>query len=237
MKKAIILGASSGIGKGVAQLLVINKYKVGITGRRTDLLEKIKQENPDFIIKSFDVSDTKSTIDNLEELTAELGGLDLLIISSGTGDLNENLNFDTEKRTIDTNAIGFTNAACWAFNFFRKQKYGHIAAITSVAGLRGNRQAPSYNATKAYQINYLEALRQKAKHLKMPIIITDIRPGFVKTDMAKGDGQFWTATVDKASKQIYKAIKAKKQVVYITGRWQLLGIILKLIPRFVYNKL
>lgn len=237
MKKAIILGASSGIGKGLAQLLVMNNYKVAITGRRRELLEKIKKENAAIIIKPFDISDTKSVNDNLEELTAELGGLDLFIISSGTGDLNEDLSFDTEKRTIDTNVTGFTCAACWAFNYFRKQKSGHLAAITSVAGLRGSRQAPSYNATKAYQINYLEALRQKAKHLKMPIIVTDIRPGFVKTDMAKGDGQFWVATVEKASKQIFKAIKAKKQIVYITRRWQLIGFVFKIIPRFIYNKL
>ncbi|OFY97777.1 MAG: oxidoreductase, partial [Bacteroidetes bacterium RIFCSPLOWO2_12_FULL_31_6] len=207
MKKAIIIGATSGIGKELAKLLVSNNYKVGITGRRTELLVELKKEKTNsFFIKPFDIRDTETTVQKLEELITELGGLDLLVISSGTGDLNNNLDFEIEKRTIDTNVIGFTCIADWAFRFFEKQKHGHLVAISSIAGLRGNKKAPSYNATKAYQINYLEALRQKVNYLKMPITITDVRPGFVNTAMAKGDGQFWVAPVEKASKQIFNAI-------------------------------
>ncbi|MFZ4464357.1 MAG: SDR family NAD(P)-dependent oxidoreductase, partial [Bacteroidales bacterium] len=170
-------------------------------------------------------------------LVAELGGLDLLFISSGTGDFNDNLDFSIEKHTIDTNVLGFTCVAGWAFNFFTNQKHGHLAAISSVAGLRGNRSVPSYNATKAFQINYLEALRQKAKHLKIPVTVTDIRPGFVETAMAKGDGQFWIATVDKATKQIFHALERKKKVVYITKRWWLVAKILKHIPPLIYDRM
>src|SRR5687768_9502434 len=109
MKKAIIIGATSGIGKGLARLLVDNDYKVGITGRRTELLKDLKSEKTDsYYIKAFSIIDTKVVEEILGELTKELGGLDLLIISSGTGDLNENLNFEIEKRTIDTNVVGFT---------------------------------------------------------------------------------------------------------------------------------
>ncbi len=170
-------------------------------------------------------------------MTTELGGLDLLVISSGTGDINDNLDFAIEKQTIDTNVLGFTCVADWTFNYFEKHKFGHLVAISSVGGLRGSRQAPSYNATKAFQINYLEALRQKATFLKMPIIVTDIRPGFVDTDMAKGEGQFWVASVDKASRQIFSAIKAKKKIAYVTKRWGLIATILKRIPRPIYDRM
>ncbi len=238
MKKAIIIGATSGIGKGLAKLLVENGYKVGITGRRSKLLDELKKENPNsFVIKTFDIADTKSSVEKLEELTTELGGLDLLVISSGTGDINDNLDFAIEKQTIDTNVLGFTCVADWTFNYFEKHKFGHLVAISSVGGLRGSRQAPSYNATKAFQINYLEALRQKATFLKMPIIVTDIRPGFVDTDMAKGEGQFWVASVDKASRQIFSAIKAKKKIAYVTKRWGLIATILKRIPRPIYDRM
>jgi short-subunit dehydrogenase len=238
MKKAIIVGATSGIGKELARYLSENHYKVGITGRRTALLTELKQANPDaFCISTFDITNTETSPLHLEKLVAELGGLDLLFISSGTGDFNDNLDFAIEKRTIDTNVLGFTCVADWAFNFFEKQKHGHLAAISSVAGLRGNRSVPSYNATKAFQINYLEGLRQKAKRLKIPVTVTDIRPGFVETAMAKGDGQFWIATVEKATKQIFKAIKQKKKVVYITKRWWLVAKILKHIPPFIYDRL
>ena len=238
MKKAIIIGATSGIGKGLAQKLANENYVVGITGRRSELLNELKSQNPNvFHPKTFDIIDTKKIVENLENLTKELGGLDLLIISSGTGDLNENLDYEIEKRTIETNITGFTCIANWAFNYFEDQKAGHLVAITSVGGLRGSRIAPAYNTSKAYQINYLEGLRQKAQKLKKPIFVTDIRPGFVDTAMAKGEGQFWVASVEKATSQIYNAIKRKKKIAYITKRWRFIGIILKRIPRQVYDRM
>jgi len=238
MNKAIVIGATSGIGKELAKVLADNSYKVGIAGRRAELLDELRKENPNFFItKTFDLADTKLCVAKLEELTTELGGLDLLVISSGIGDLNNNLDFAIEKRTIDTNVLGFTCVANWTFNYFEKQKFGHLVAISSVGGLRGSRQAPSYNATKAFQINYLEALRQKSVFLKMPIHVTDIRPGFVDTEMAKGEGQFWVATVDKAARQIYTAIQRKKKIAYVTKRWKLVATILKRIPRPIYDRM
>ena len=238
MKKAIIIGATSGIGKGLAKILVDNNYKVGITGRRTELLDELKSQNPkSYYTRTFDITDTKIIVENLDALTTELGGLDLLIISSGTGDLNEKLDFKIEKRTIETNVTGFTCIANWTFKYFENQKSGHLVAISSVGGFRGSRIAPAYNATKSYQINYLEALRQKATNLKQQIYVTDVRPGFVDTDMAKGEGQFWIATVEKATQQIFEAVKRKKKITYVTKRWRLIAIILKLVPRQIYDRM
>ncbi len=238
MKKAIVLGASSGIGKELALILTKNDFKVGITGRRKELLDEIKSGEPEsFIVKSFDISKTEDLFGNLNELNGELGGCDIIIISSGTGDINDNLDFSIEKMTIDTNVSGFTAIADWAFNYFRGNKSGHFVVISSVAGLRGNRAAPAYNASKAYQINYMEGLRQKAKNLKLPIIVSDIRPGFVDTDMAKGDGKFWVASPAKAARQIYSAIRRKKKVAYITKRYLILAFLLKILPRFFYEKM
>jgi short-subunit dehydrogenase len=238
MRKVIIVGASSGIGRGLAELLMENNYKVGITGRKEKLLDELKQINPNsFLIKVFDATDTISSIKKMEELISELGGLDLLIISSGTGDLNETLDFEIERKAIDLNVTGFTNIINWTFNYLEKQGYGHIAAITSVAGLRGSRVAPSYNATKSYQINYLEGLRQKAKKLKKPIFVTDIRPGLVDTDMAKGEGLFWVMPVKKVAKQILRGIKNKSKVIYVTKRWGIIGRLLKILPRTIYDRM
>lgn len=238
MKKVIVIGATSGIGKGLAKILAENNCKVGITGRRTELLDELKSKNPDsFFERTIDITDTKIIVENLNELTKELGGLDLLIISSGTGDLNEKLDFEIEQRTIQTNVTGFTCVANWAFNYFEDQKSGHLVAISSVGGLRGSRIAPAYNATKSYQIRYLEGLRQKATKLKNRIFVTDVRPGFVDTAMAKGEGQFWVASVDKATNQIFDAIKKKKKIVYVTKRWEIIGTILKRIPRQIYDRM
>jgi len=238
VKNAIIIGATSGIGKGLASLLVSNGYKVGITGRRLELLKEIKSEDPDlYFIKNFDIKDTKVSLEKLEELANDLGGLDLLIISSGTGDLNDSLDFEIEKNTIETNVTGFTAIAGWAFKYFERQECGHLVAISSIGGLRGSWQAPSYNATKSYQINYLEGLRQKANRVRSRIYITDIRPGLVDTEMAKGEGLVQVMPVEKTVRQIFKAIKKKKRIAYVTKRWGVFAVLLKLIPGVIYDRM
>ena len=237
MNRAIIIGATSGIGKELAMLLVRDGFKVGITGRREILLNELHSLYPDqFIKKSFDISSADNSIE-LSGLVRQLGGLDLLILSSGTGDLNEELDFEIEKKTILTNVIGFTEIIDWSYQYFQKQKYGHIVAISSIAGIKGGRNAPSYNATKAYQINYLEGIRQKAHKQKLSIYVTDIRPGFVDTDMAKGEGKFWVASKGKAAQQIYSLIKRKKPVGYITKRWKIFALMLKIMPTWIHKRL
>ncbi len=238
MKKAIIIGASSGIGRQLAQILCENNYIVGLTGRRIDLLIELSSEHPkNYYTKTIDVTETTFTINKLEELTKELGGLDLLIISSGIGEINEKLDFDIEHQTIQTNVIGFTNVADWGLNYFIKQGFGHLVGISSIGGLRGSKQAPAYNASKAYQINYLEGLNQKVSSLKKPIFVTDVRPGLVDTNMAKGEGLFWVMPLEKVSKQIFDAITNKKKVAYVTNRWRIIAFALKNIPRSIYRKM
>ena len=237
MKKAIIIGATSGIGNELAKTLVQNGYKVGITGRRKPELEKLQKSNPDnYVISSFDCTKVNNS-KKLDELTELIDGLDLLILSSGTGDLNENLDFEIENKTNSLNVNAFTEIVDWAFNYFEKQGKGHLVAISSIAGLRGSRISPAYNASKAYQINYLEGLRQKATKTKKPIYITDIRPGFVDTDMAKGEGKFWVASKEKATQQIFEIIKRKKNIGYVTKRWWIVAKLLSWIPNGIYKKM
>jgi len=238
MKKAIVVGASSGIGHQLAILLAANGYKVGITGRRDQLLLNLQSTNPEqFVVSVFDATDVENIPQYLSQLSKELGGLDLLVLSSGTGKVNEALDAKIEQDTNALNVAGFSAIAGWAFDFFQMQAFGHFAAITSIAGIRGSRQAPSYFASKAYQISYLEGLRQKAKHTRLPIYITDIRPGFVDTAMAAGENLFWIASVEKAASQIYKAIEHKRDVVYVTKRWRLIGFLFWILPKFIHKRL
>ena len=237
MKKAIIIGATSGIGRVLAQILAGNDYKVGITGRRKEKLETLRDTSPEkFVVNAYDCT-KQNNAEKLTALTCELGGLDILILSSGTGDINEKLDFKIEHRTNKLNVLAFTEIVDWAFNYFEKQAKGHLVVISSIAGIRGSRMAPAYNASKAYQINYLEGLRQKAKKSGLKITITDIRPGFVDTDMAKGDGQFWVASKEKAAAQTYNLIRRKKDIGYVTKRWRLIAIVLKILPNWLYKRM
>ena len=238
MKKCIIVGASSGIGQSLAKVLLDDNFIIGITGRREALLNNLKDKCPDRVfVKRMDVQDLTTIESICNELVNQLGGLDLMIISSGIGEENPNLNFNIEHDVIKTNVQGFTCVSDWAMRYFKQQGYGHLVNISSIAGIRGNGVAPSYNATKAYQINYLEGLRINVKDFGSKIIITDVRPGFVNTAMAKGDGLFWVASVQKAANQIYSAIQDKKEVVYVSKRWRLIGIFLKGIPFSILKRI
>jgi len=237
MKKAIVVGASSGIGNELAKILCQNGYQVGVTGRREALLEKLKEQDPEsFFVSAYDCT-LASNAQKLDAFAGLLGSLDLLVFSSGTGDLNTELKLDIETQTNALNVQAFTEVVNWGFQYFKNQSSGHLVVISSIAGIRGSGVAPSYNASKAYQINYLEGLRQKITKSKIALHITDIRPGFVKTKMAKGDGQFWVAPKQKAALQIFRGIQSKKAILYVTKRWRIIAWILRLIPRSVYRKM
>lgn len=228
MKKAIVIGATSGIGRALSLLLTEQGYLVGITGRRQALLEEMVRIHPEqFVPSAFDVTELKAE-EHLTDLVEKLGGVDVIVYSSGVGEFNKHLDFAIEKQMIDTNVTAFTQVADWAFTFFQQQGTGCFASITSMAGMIGSRHAPAYNASKAYQINYLKGLRQKARKYKLAIGMTDLRTGFVDTAMAKASGKFWVATPEKAARQILNAIEQKTAVAFITKRWKIVGFFLRL---------
>ncbi|MBI5025300.1 MAG: SDR family NAD(P)-dependent oxidoreductase [Nitrospirae bacterium] len=238
MKKAVIIGATSGIGKELAKVLSQSNYIVGLAGRRVELLAELQKEIPSITyFKRIDVTKTKEAMNLLEDLINEMGGMDLTVISSGVGFLNPDLNWEQEKETIDVNVSGFAAMVNVAIKQFLKQGSGHLVGISSIAAIRGNGDAPAYNASKAFVSNYLEGIRQKIIKLGTNIIVTDIQPGYVDTSMAKGGKLFWVASPEKAAWQIYKAIKHKKKHVYITKRWRLIAWLLKVVPDWIYNKL
>lgn len=237
MKKALIIGGTSGIGEGLAELLVVHQYRVGITGIEQEKIEQLQHLTHAYVFVKY-LDGTKGNISlALDEFTELLCGLDLLVFSAGIGNLDKNLGHKIENKANELNVLAFTEIADWGFKYFEKQEHGHFVAITSIAGLFGCWKAPAYHAAKAYQIKYLESLRQKALKAKMPICITDVRPGFVKTPMTIGKKMVWAATTEKAAKQIFALIKKKKCHGYVTKRWRIVVLIIKMLPTWVRIRL
>lgn len=233
----LIFGATSGIGKELARLYVADKHHVIITGRRIEKLQEIQTEQPNsYTIKQHDVTDYIATEILFKEVIAQHKTIDVVIYSSGVGEANYKLDWEKEVPTLETNIMGAVRVFTEAYPLFRKQGYGHLVSISSVAGVRGNRHIPAYFASKAFQNNYLESLWLKGKRSKANISVTDIIPGFVDTEMAKGT-TFWMASTEKATKQIYKAIKKKKKRAYITKRWRLVAFMMRIMPSWLLLKI
>lgn len=236
------MGASSGIGKELAKRYVENGWLVGITGRRNELLNEFQKKHPEQIFtECFDVRGNDN-ITHVQSLINKLEGLDLLIYNSGYGDPSETLEWELDKTTYETNVKGFIEIVHFAFNYFVRQGHGHIAATSSLASIRGSSWAPAYSASKAFMSVYMEGLHMKAKKIArksntpVDIFITDIQPGFVNTKLAKGNGQFWVAPVEKVGRQIINAIDKKKWRVYVTRRWWLIAQLMKWAPGWLYHR-
>jgi short-subunit dehydrogenase len=238
MKSAIVIGASSGIGRELTILLDRQGYRLGIAARRTELLETLAAEceqRPR--IEPMDVSSPEQAVQSLQRLIRELAPVELIVLSAGTGAINQELDWQVELQSVAVNVQGFTALADIAMQHLLEQKSGHLVGITSLAALRGSDAAPAYYASKAYQSNYLQGLRKRAVKSRSPITVTEIQPGLVQTAMAIGDGLFWVAPVEKAAAQILKAIQKRRPQAYITRRWRLIAWLLKWLPDFVYNRL
>ena len=237
MRKAIIIGASSGIGMQLAKIMASVDFEIGLTGRRIELLEKLASELPCKVhTKYMDIADTQEAMKALSDLIDEMGIVDLIFVSSGIGHVNYDLDWQLEQDTINTNVSGVTAIVNTAIKYFMKRKSGHLAVMSSVASLRGSAECPAYNGSKAYISNYIEGMRCKVKKQDLKITVTDIKAGLIDTAMAKGEGLFWVMPLEKATKQIYKALLKKKSEVYVTKRWRLIGLILKRMPNSLYHK-
>jgi len=236
-KKAIVVGATSGIGHEVAKELLRKGWKVGAAGRRLPLLEEFKRENPSVEIQQIDITKDEAT-DNLQQLIDKLGGMDLYFHASGIGFQNVNLEMSIELKTAETNVVGFTRMVDFAFDYFRNNGGGHIAVISSIAGTKGLGVAPAYSATKRFQNTYLDALEQLAHLQKLKISFTDIRPGFVDTGLLS-DGEKYPMLLraDKVAKSIVQAVENGKRRKVIDWRYATLTFFWSLIPDCVWKRL
>ncbi|HSC25083.1 MAG TPA: SDR family NAD(P)-dependent oxidoreductase [Candidatus Babeliales bacterium] len=237
-KKVIIIGASSGMGRELAKIMATNGYTVGIAAPQENLLTSLQQEISVKTYKSIiDVSNDNAQ-SKLLELINEMNGVDIMIICAGIGDRNPALDFAIDKKTIDVNVTGFCRMVTASMHYFIQQNSGHLAVISSIAGIRGNDAAPAYNASKAFISNYLQGLRKKIAREKLTITVTDIKPGFVDTAMAHTYRKpFWMISAHRAAHYIFDGIEQKKKIVYVSPIWRIVAWALYIAPDWIYNKI
>ena len=264
LPKAIVIGASSGIGKSIAKKLAQNGYDVGLASRKAEKLKLTAQEieenfiqeinkflpqtdltqtqtqliqQPKTYIKQIDVTKTQEAREKLAELVTEMGGLDLIVISISSFEEIFTGKANRES-TIDVDLKGFWTMADVAKEFFEKQKHGHLVGISSIEAIRGNALCPEYSGSKAFMSTYLEGIRNYFIQNKIPVYVTEIIPGWVDADhtqFSQMPDTYWVAPLKKATDQIYEAIQNKKKKSCITKRWELIKILLEWLPDCIYN--
>lgn len=231
MPGILIVGATSGLGRGVAEIYIRRGWTVGVTGRRRQLLDELVGMGEGRVHAAVCDVTGPDAVGRLAALADAMGGMDLLLLSAGVGRQNPTLDYALELPTLETNVVGWTAIVDWAFGYFQRRGSGHLAAISSIAALRGLAPAPAYSASKAFQAHYLEALRQRAMADGRPIYVTDIRPGFVDTPLLADPKQFfWVLTVEKAVRAIVRAMDKRRGVAVITRRWAMLAPLMRLVP-------
>jgi short-subunit dehydrogenase len=243
-KRAIIIGSTKGLGAAMARRLAREGYSLALAGRSADLMNKLCAEiNPasgEVCARAYihDVKEYDQVPELLQKMITDLGGLDLFIYNSGIllPTTPVTYEFDKDLQTMEVNALG---AIAW-FNavapIFQSLHSGQIVGISSVAGDRGRVGNPAYNASKAALTTYLEALRNRLT--RHGVHVLTVKPGFMDTEMIKSSPRtFWVISPEKAADDIWKAIQARKQMIYTPSRWGLVMLIIRHIPSVIFRRL
>lgn len=244
--KAILIGATSGIGKELARRFIGKGWTVGLCGRRGKELENIMETygTDKVCIAALDVTGEESA-DTLDGLLERFGAPDLFLYVSGVGYQNRELDEDKELRTVRTNCEGMVRMTTHFINYVRKhpetyskEHKAHIAVVTSVAGTAGLGTAPAYSASKKMESTYVSALAQLAAMESYPVFFSDIRPGFVQTGLLREDKSYpLTMTVEKAADCIIRGLERRKRVITFDWRYRTIVFFWRLIPARLWERI
>lgn len=243
-QRAILVGASSGIGASLARKMALEGCLVALLARRGEKLQMLCDSINEVcgetraVWYTHDAANTKEAASLFGKIVREMGGLDIFIYNAGILRPVGLTEFDLQK-DLEMTQVNYLGALAWlnqAAAYFQSLKAGQIVGIGSVAGDRGRVGAPAYNASKAALHTYLEALRNRLTRLGVNVLT--IKPGFVDTDMLKNSPRtFMVISPEQAASGIWKAMRARKQVVYLPLPWALLMLIIRHIPSVIFRRL
>jgi short-subunit dehydrogenase len=242
-KSVLITGASRGLGEGLARQFARRGYKLALTARSVNSLDALKAElqnqSPQICTKALDVSDFATVPLVLRQCAEELGGLDIVVVNAGVGHTTpagKGL-FEQIRETIDTNLSGAIATSEAAIEMFREQGRGQLVGVTSVAAVRGMRGAGAYSASKAGFSKYLQAVR--AETFAEPIIITDLAPGYIDTDMNRAAASRpFLVSADKGTRIMADLIERQVNFSYVPPwPWTLVAQVLKVLPLNVLRRM
>jgi short-subunit dehydrogenase len=243
-RHAIVVGASSGLGAALSRRLAAGGYRVAAVARREIQLAALRDNVGEALGQQMvcpyvhDVTEFEQVPILFDQITRDLGGLDLIIYAAGVQPPvgPREYDFAKDEAMIRTNLLG---AIAWlnrAAIRFERAGGGQIAAISSIAGDRGRVGSPVYNTSKAGLDTYLEALRNRLS--RRGVTVTTIKPGFIDTELLKNAPRtFWVISPDEAAARTLDAIARRRQVVYVPPRWRLVSLAVRAVPSILFRRL
>jgi short-subunit dehydrogenase len=242
--RAVVVGASSGIGEAMARKLAREGYRVALLARRREALDNIcKEINQQFgesiaVAYQHDVTKYDEVPKVFQQVLRDLKQIDVFVYVSGVQyrvGFSE-YDFNKESEMVEVNLLG---AMAWlgqAAILFERMGRGHIVGISSVAGDRGRVGNPAYNTSKAGLSTYLEALRNRLT--RSGVHVLTVKPGFVQTELLKNAATtFGVISPEKLADAIWRAIRKRRQVIYAPRWWRLIMLIIRHTPSFIFRRL
>ncbi|GGI74579.1 SDR family NAD(P)-dependent oxidoreductase [Shewanella gelidii] len=231
---AFIVGASSQLSQEMARQLSAQGVELALFAQNSDDLTPFIEQLPS-AAHAFELSidQPQQTVQQLETAWQQLGGAHLVVINTGFNQYHPDLPWQLDQAIIQVNVQGFAAIANTCFKLLCEQGYGQLAAINSIAGMRGG-SSVSFHASKAFSANYLEGLSMHAQRLKLPITMTDIQLGLLDK-AAMQQSRLWSAPIPKVAKQILVGLQKGKRRLYVTKRWRIIAWLAKLLPEYIYN--
>ncbi|MGO8671959.1 MAG: SDR family NAD(P)-dependent oxidoreductase [Capsulimonadaceae bacterium] len=243
-KRAIIVGASSGIGEQIAMQLAAGGCQVALVARRGEELRRLakqinaRAERVAATCHPHDITCTSAVPALFQEIVAEMGGLDIIVHAAGIMPSVGPDEYDTAK-DLDVVAVNVSGAIAWlnqAAHRFTCEGGGTIVGIGSVSGDRGRRGSPVYGASKAFLDTYLESLRNRLGRYGVSVVT--IKPGPVATPMTAGLGKLpLMISAEEAATQIIAAAVDRAGTVYVPAKWKPIMGVIRAIPSPVFRML
>lgn len=242
--KAIVIGASSGIGAALAAELARQGYRVAALARREEELAQLRRRiadelgNDRILPFTHDVTNYQEIPELFSSAARALDGLDLVAYVAGIQPAVAATEYDFEKDSAMM-AVNTLGAMAWlnlAADRFMRAGAGHILGVSSIAGDRGRRAFPGYHTSKGALSVYLESLRNRL--WPYGVTVTTIKPGFVDTRLLENAPRtMWVVSPEEAARQMVRAVQKKRQTVYIPGRWRLVSLVIRHIPSIIFRRM
>lgn len=244
--RVLITGASSGLGMGLAREFAARGAELALCARRTDRLEALAEQltamhpGTQVLIRPLDVNDHSAVFEVVEALSADLGGLDRVIVNAGigrgkalgTGGFKENL------ATLETNLVSALAQIEAAMTIFRRQQAGHLVVMSSVSAFRGMRRAMNtYAASKAGLAMLAEGLRAELQG-RSPIKVSTIYAGYIRTELNEHVDVPFMVDADKGCRLLARAIEKEPDTAVVPAwPWKPISVAIGVLPLSIVNRL